>query len=592
MARTSTETKSKKAPSRAVIAKIAEEAGKKAAKKVASKIAHDEASKTATRVATRAALDPDYTSNTDIEEDDQDYNPRYGRVNYLETEEEEEEDEDNDSGFTLNQYGQQSGSDDLSDNPRSTDIFSYGTELLNKGTPIRFQIKKNGQFLTTVREPYSEDRLQKDHGEGHYAVILRNDAKGTFIKQQSFSVAAPTVKHEEIVKAKTDEKLDRMFETFGQMQERTQDTQAQLFDRIMEEQRRREDEEKERRREERDSMRQQEQQNQNLLATVLQASLSNKKDDGGGNMALLQMMQAQQQQTANLIMESNKNFMTMIQEMRRDTSTMIDKMSESQKDQAREFRNQIEKMAGSKKEGFDAVEMFKMLNDTRESGMQFGLQINALAKELSDAGESEKEPKGLTETIIENLGKLAPLMLAAGQNQGQAPAQQYFEPQQQQLVNAPAAPSYKKASAAPVRHAQPQTVVAQPVAQQNAPQAQTDAQRVAKKVVAKASVARSSETATIDANTSVKKTVVDICASLIGHALMNNVSSGDLGDATIKALAEKNISTSKALELLSLDDIYHLSFTVYTLPDVPELRVYLKDYHDYLKAKASITQSR
>ena len=585
MARTSTETKSKKNPSKAVIAKIAEEAGKKAAKKVATKIANEEANKTATRVATRVALNPDYTENTDEESDyDQDYQPSYRFGGQLDIEDEN----DSEDEYTANQYAQDNAEDDISNNPRATDIFSYGTELLNKGTPIRFQIKKNGQFLTTVREPYSEDRLQKDHGEGHYAVILRNDAKGTFLKQQSFSIAAPSVKHEEIVKAQTDEKLDRMFETFGQMQERTQDTQAQLFDRIMEEQRRREDEEKERRREERDNMRQQEQQNQNLLATVLQASLAGKKDDGGGNIALLQMMQAQQQQTATLIMESNKNFMTMIQEMRRDTSTMIEKMSESQKEQAREFRHQIEKMAGSKKEGFDAVEMFKMLNDTRESGMQFGLQINALAKELADAGEGAKEPKGLTETIIENLGKLAPLMLAAGQNQGQAPAQQYFEQKPQQLVPAPQAPSYKRASSAPVRQAQ--TVVAQPVAQTVAANPAVESQKVVKKVVAKASVARSPETATIDANASVKQTVVDICASLIGHALMNNVSSGNLGDATIKALGEKNISVNKALELVSLDDIYHLSFTVYTLPDVPELRAYLKDYHDYLKAKASSPQ--
>jgi hypothetical protein len=132
--------------------------------------------------------------------------------------------------------------------------------------------------------------------------------------------------------------------------------------------------------------------------------------------------------------------------------------------------------------------------------------------------------------------------------------------------------------------------VAQPVAQTVAANPAVESQKVVKKVVAKASVARSPETATIDANASVKQTVVDICASLIGHALMNNVSSGNLGDATIKALGEKNISVNKALELVSLDDIYHLSFTVYTLPDVPELRAYLKDYHDYLKAKASSPQ--
>lgn len=582
MARTSTESKSKKVTSKAVIAKIAEEAGKKAAKKVAAKVANEEAGKTAARVAAKAALDPDFTLDTSSEYVDNDYD-------YEDSNDYANGDDEDDSpvlGRNFgSRYGQESGEaelgdDDLSDNPRATDIFSYGTSLLSKGTPIRFQIKKNGQFLTTVREPYSEERLQNDHGEGHYTVILRHDAKGTFLKQQSFSIASPTVKHEEIAKAQADEKLDRMFETFGEMQFRTQEMQAQTFERLMEEQRRREAEEKERRKEEREIMRQQDQQSQTLLATVLQSSLS-KKDDGGSQLALMQMIQSQNQQTANMIMESNKNFMTMIQEMRRDTQSMIEKITESQREQSKDFQHQMEKMANAKKDGFDAVEMFKMLNETRESGMNFGLKINELAKEIAGEGEGSREPKGLTETIIENLGKLAPLMLAAGQNQGQAPAQQYFEQRPQQLVPAPAAPSFKK----PVAQA---PVVAKPVV---ATKSAVVANPV--KAVAKTAIAQNAESATIiNADASTKQVVVDICVPLIGHALMNNLPAQALGDATIKALTDKNVTVVKAVELVSLEDIYHLSFKVHSLPDVPELRVYLKDYHDYLGQKASLTKSR
>ena len=582
MARTSTETKSKKSTtSKAVIAKIAEEAGKKAAKKVAAKVASEEAGKTAAKVAARAALDPDYTLDTDYAQDDNEYD-----LNQTTMFDDADEDTDSYPTSYASRFSSEESSsdeDDLSDNPKATDIFSYGTSLLEKGTPIRFQIKKNGQFLTTVREPYSEERLQSDHGEGHYTVILRHDAKGTFIKQQSFSIARPSVKTEEIEKAKTDEKLDRMFETFGEMQYRTQEMQAQTFERLMEEQRRREEEEKERRREERELMRQQEQQSQTLLATVLQASLS-KKDDGGSQMALMQMLQAQQQQTANMIMESNKNFMTMIQEMRRDTQSMIERITESQREQSKDFQHQIEKMANAKKDGFDAVEMFKMLNETRESGMSFGLKINELAKELAGESEGTKEPKGLTETIIENLGKLAPLMLAAGQNSGQAPAPQYFEqpkPQSTQLVAAPPAPSFKR----PVAPVGVKPVVATaPV--QAAPKTPVVAPKQVKKS-ANPVVASHSEKATIGVDANTKQVVIDICAPLIGHALMNNVPAVNLGEATLKALTEKNISVARAVELVSLEDIYTLSFKTYTLPDVPELRAYLKEYHDYLGQKAS-----
>lgn len=583
MARTSTETKSKKSTtSKAVIAKIAEEAGKKAAKKVAAKVASEEAGKTAAKVAARAALDPDYTLDTDYAQDEAEYD-------LIQTSMFDDSDEDTEtySGSYASRFSNEEnelGEDDLSDNPKATDIFSYGTSLLAKGTPIRFQIKKNGQFLTTVREPYSEERLQADHGEGHYTVILRHDAKGTFLKQQSFSIAAPSIKREEIVKAQTDEKLDRMFETFGEMQYRTQEMQSQTFERLMEEQRRREEEEKERRREERELMRQQEQQNQTLLATVLQASLS-KKDDGGGQLALMQMLQAQQQQTANMIMESNKNFMTMIQEMRRDTQSMIEKMNQAQTQQAREFREQIEKMANAKKDGFDGLEMFKLLNESRESGMNFGLKINELAKELAGDSESPKEPKGLTETIIDNLGKLAPLMLAAGQNSGQAPAPQYFEQRPStQLVPAPAAPSFKK----PVAPVQAKPVVSSTPVQTSAkaPTSPVVTSRQTKKS-ANTVVASVGEKATIGGDANTKQVVIDICAPLIGHALMNNVPAVNLGEATIKALTEKNISVNRAVELVTLEDIYTLSFKTYTLPDVPELRAYLKEYHDYLGQKAS-----
>jgi hypothetical protein len=586
MARPSTapKTPSNKS-SKAVILKLAEEAGRKAATKVAKKVAGKEAGRIAARVATKATLDPDYTldNQTDFEDEIPEYNARgYGRDN------EEEEDEENEDG--LNTYSQFASApaqdeDDLSDNPRSADIFNFGSTLLNKGTPIRFQIKKNGQFLTTIRKPYSEEKLQEDYGEGHYAVILRNDSKGTFIKQQSFSIAAPILRPEETVRAQQEDKVDKMFHTFSEMQQRTQEAQAAMAERLIEEQRYREEEEKERRREEKDMAREQEKQNQNLLATVLQASLQ-KPSDNGSSTAIMQMMQSSQQQTSQMIMESNKNFMTMLSEMRRDSQTMIEKIVTSQNDQARDFREQIARMAesGNKKESLDPIALFKMMNDTRDAGMNFGLKIQEMAKELAgDIDRPEKEPKGLTETIIENLGKLAPLMLAASQNNGPAP-QQYFEQPSQALVPAPTQPSYKQRPVVPNPTQEAVRPVVRPVVaipNQNA---------VIPKKTSVTNVAVVPESVKITPEVGAKQTVIDICAPLIGHALVNKASAAQLGEATIKALSDVKISASKAVEIVTLDDIFHLSFKVHGLPDVPELRAYLKDYHDYLRQKAPSSQ--
>jgi len=588
MARPSTATKTPtNKSSKAVLLKLAEEAGRKAATKVAKKVAGKEAGRIAAKVATKAALDPDYTLDNDNQTDFEDEIPEYSARGY--EQEDEEEDDDNDRRDNLSTHGQITNSnhndeDDLSDNPRSADIFNFGTTLLNKGTPIRFQIKKNGQFLTTIRKPYSEEKLQEDYGEGHYAVILRNDSKGTFIKQQSFSIAAPILRPEETAKAQQEDKVDKMFNTFAEMQQRTQEAQAAMAERLIEEQRYREEEEKERRREEKEMAREQEKQNTNLLATVLQATM-NKPSDSGSSTAIMQMMQSSQQQTSQMIMESNKNFMTMLSEMRRDSQTMIEKIVSSQNEQARDFREQIARMAesGNKKEAFDPITMFKMMNDTREAGMNFGLKIQELAKELADENERpEREPKGLTETIIENLGKLAPLMLAASQNNGGQAPQQYFEQPTQALVPAPPAPSYKQRPVAP-----------NPVQASVKPVVNANTQAVRPVVLnPKTNVAGNQESVKISPDAGIKQTVIDICAPLIGHALVNKATAAELGEATIKALSEKQITINKAVELVTLADIYHLSFKVHGLPDVPELKAYLKDFHDYLREKGTPSQSR
>jgi len=620
MARTTTSTTKEKL-SKGAIAKIAEETAKKTIKKESGKIARKEATKVAAKVATEAALNPDYDLNEDED---------YMEASDSGWEDEEEEYERSYSPSSLfsnyssssKSYADDDSDDDESDNDidlskdiKNRDIFAYANDLMNKGTPVRLQIKKNGQFLTTIKKPYSEELLQKDYGEGHYAVILRNDVKGTFIKQQSFSIAAPPMPvAAEMVKIhqeKQEEKIDRMFQTFSEMQSAQTDSQQQLFERLLEEQRRREDEEKERRKEERELMKYQESNNTNMIATVLQAALSNKGDDSGGVSAILQIMQSQQNQTTQMIMESNKNFMMMVQEMRRDTQQMMDKMTHMSQEQSREFRAQIAEMAGKKQDGFDPIQMFKMLNDTRESGMNFGLKINELAKQIAESDIKPSEPKGIVESVLDNIGKLAPLMISAAQNNQ---ASQHFAPQapvqavpaqatvvqptqpaqpRKHTINAtpttpkiikstvqgtPANSSVIKSTVAPSR---PVVATPRPAVQAQSGVAATNTNSVANK----------QETAKIDSGMGLKEKVIEICVPLIGHALSNNINSGGLGDATLNAFAAQGIDPASAVKVVTVEDIYELAFKKFSLPDVPELRHYLKDYHDYLSLRASTTQS-
>ncbi len=588
------------------IAKIAEESAKKAVKKTATKVAKQEATRVAQKVATEAALNPDYELN-----DDEDVKTGlFASWDNDEDEEEEEEEYEQPSSYrsglsfssTVSEDDEEEDeiTVDLSKDIKNRDIFAYANDLMNKGTPVRLQIKKNGQFLTTVKKPYSEELLQKDHGEGHYSVILRNDVKGTFIKQQSFSIAAPPVQPAEVAQqhvAKQEEKLDRMFNTFAEMQSAQTDSQNALFERLLEEQRRREDEEKERRREERELMKYNEQNNNNVLASVLQAALAPRDNDGGSMSAIIQVMQSQQNQTTQMIMESNKNFMMMIQEMRRDSQAMLEKITQAQTEQAREFRHQLSEMSGKKSDGFDPITMFKMLNDTREAGMNFGLKINDLAKQIAESEIQPSQPKGIVESVLDNLGKFAPLMLAAGQQsnasahfQPQAPAiqapipapvaqQAYKQPTKPALKPSPKASSSAKAPVKAVATTGKPTIISK-----------TMVQTAPKQATTQTVVASNQESGKIESDVELKSKVIDICVPLIGHALQNGINSGGLGDASINAFSSQGIDPKKAVELVGVEDIYDLAFKTYSLPDMPELRHYLKDYHDYLREKTSSGQ--
>jgi hypothetical protein len=105
------------------------------------------------------------------------------------------------------------------------------------------------------------------------------------------------------------------------------------------------------------------------------------------------------------------------------------------------------------------------------------------------------------------------------------------------------------------------------------------------------SVANKQETVKIDSGMGLKEKVIEICVPLIGHALSNNINSGGLGDATLNAFAAQGIDPASAVKVVAVEDIYELAFKKFSLPDMPELRHYLKDYHDYLSHRSSTTQS-
>jgi hypothetical protein len=109
----------------------------------------------------------------------------------------------------------------------------------------------------------------------------------------------------------------------------------------------------------------------------------------------------------------------------------------------------------------------------------------------------------------------------------------------------------------------------------------------AKTTAVQTNVASNQNTGKIETAADLKLRVIELCVPVISHALQNGINSGGLGDASINAFESQGINARMAVEVLSVEDIYDLAFKRYSLPDVPELRHYLKDYHDYIRQKTS-----
>lgn len=72
------------------------------------------------------------------------------------------------------------------------DIFDHCEGLVKSGKhQIKYEIKKNGEMLTTRYHPYSWEQLQKDHKGGHYQVSAKSVTTKKFVKHETRSVAEP-----------------------------------------------------------------------------------------------------------------------------------------------------------------------------------------------------------------------------------------------------------------------------------------------------------------------------------------------------------------------------------------------------------------
>ena len=73
----------------------------------------------------------------------------------------------------------------------------------------------------------------------------------------------------------------------------------------------------------------------------------------------------------------------------------------------------------------------------------------------------------------------------------------------------------------------------------------------------------------------------------MGHALTNGIGIDGLTRATLNAFNVEGIEVRDAVEAVKWPDMEHFAFVTYGLPDSPDLRQYLKGFHDNLVQKST-----
>lgn len=121
----------------------------------------------------------------------------------LDEDEDEDEDEEVETLSPSRIFQSSNHSDEILD-----DVFAYGEQQQNAGTPVKFTIYKNGALLSVVELPFGAIDLQRVYGAGLYRVVCKNAMNGRILKQGTLTIAADPLKNKEEETEKKENSLE------------------------------------------------------------------------------------------------------------------------------------------------------------------------------------------------------------------------------------------------------------------------------------------------------------------------------------------------------------------------------------------------
>jgi hypothetical protein len=290
------------------------------------------------------------------------------------------------------------------------DIFEdVGSKLAEHYHFVKYQIKRDGEILTTKRHPYSWVELQQEFGGGSYQVTAKSESN-VYIKTQTQRVAPPLAGKTSDIEPNKKEGMSA-FEILALMDRKSKEAS--------------EDAEKRAARD------------RETLMTMLTAM----KPSNTSNEKMMELMQSKSDDTLKLMIAFMGN---MKQEPQKDNSLemmkfMVDMQNQSQtrtenlikalQDNTNRVLDQVVGLIATKKEEgpFDALKVFEMVESARNQGVQSYKEVTELAEYLAEqktllAGSDRSgEKESITDTIIRSMVPALGTLLASKQAGSQAP---------------------------------------------------------------------------------------------------------------------------------------------------------------------------
>lgn len=325
------------------------------------------------------------------------------------------------------------------------DIFDFcEREMVGKGVPIRYIIKKNASYVTECDHPCSWAELQEKYGGGVYTVRARNVFNKQFVKVQSMSISDIVQPTQTNV---SQPRLNQRFEAPEQQDEDYNMNEPRVIERIIE----REPTQpainylelfgiinksnSESQNAVKEAQKESQQAQNMLMATLLQiATKPPPPQEAKSDDKIMSLMMQMQQNTNQMFEKMMENTQRSIESVQKNSEKMMDKVAE-----------RIEKLDGAKNTNgmaYTPEQIMQLMMQGQDRGFQMWQQMEKMADmkaaQRFDVLEATREtavedsrPKTMTEKLIDTM---LPVVASAIQAQAisvanqQAAANQVAQP--------------------------------------------------------------------------------------------------------------------------------------------------------------------